>query len=238
MATVLDLINESYRVLNVIGLDDQSTSSQSTNAFNVLNRLLESLNLKKLFPYFNQQEVFSLTAAQQTYTIGSGGDFNTTRPKRILKMTVNAGDNNYPMQQLDYQEWLNIYNLTSTSEIPHYFYYESDYPLGKLYIYYKPSSSSNTVTIASEKEVSAFALKTSTVSLPPGYERFLVYGLAKELLVKHPSEAAAPLIMQYYEEAKRDIERLNVKNIMGKMSVDYNMILGTDNNREYFWNGN
>jgi hypothetical protein len=238
MATILDLVTESYSLLNHPGEGQSLPATDSANALNILNRLLESLNLRRLIPYYVQRETFSLVSGTQSYTIGTSGTFNTTRPNRILHMTLNSGDNDYPMYQLDYAQWMDIFNKTNQSNIPRWFYYEKAYPLATINIYYEPSDSSSTITIASEKTFGDYAL-TDTVALPPGYERMIVYNVAKELLPKFPVQAQAPFILKEASSSIDDIERLNMENIMTEMEIDYTMVSGYNSDgRSYFWNGN
>jgi len=233
MTTVNDLVTEAYRDINVIGEVEALTGAQLSQGIKILNRLIDGYNTERLLPLYVQQETFPLVVDQQTYTIGAGGDFNTTRPTGILKATITSSNSNYPMEQYTYDDWMNIFTLGNTSEIPSYFYYEPAYPLGKIYIYYLPSAT-NTINIASEKQLGGYVID-EVLSLAPGYERLFVLNLAKELLLRYPSESMAPLVMKQAEDALNDVRRRNMKNLMVEAELD-SRAYGSQNDRGYFWN--
>lgn len=237
MATALDLITESYDLLNHPGDGQDLSAKDAQNALEVLNRLLDSLTLRRLIPYYVQQETFNLVDGTNSYTIGSGGDFNTTRPNRILHATLNSGGNNYSMEQINYDQWMDVFTKGNKSSLPYWFYYEKNNPLAKIYIYETPNNSSSTITIASEKTFGNYAL-TDTVSLPPGYDRMIIYNLAKELYPKFPTETEYGVIDLRAKESISDIKSANYKDVMNQSRIDYNMIYGYNSDRRFFWNGN
>lgn len=209
MATIDDLIREAYRSLNIIGERGSLTYEQLSQGLRYTNRLLDSWNSRFGLPPTVSQSSFSTVADQQSYTIGSGGNVNTTRPQRIINATITNGDLTYPLQQINYREWMDIYDKTESSDVPVKFYYDANIPLGTIYLWPKPSQIV-TFNYSQERNYSAYSLGDS-VSLTPGIERALVCNLAKELLSMYPSDAIGALIIQNAKESLDDIKKYHIK---------------------------
>ena len=235
MATVNDVVKKAYRKLNVVSESENLTSEQLTEGLSDLNDIIDSLNTERLIPYYVKRQSFTLTASQNSYTIGSGGDFNTTRPLRILKATITKDSLDYPMRVVTYDDWMDIYNKSSESEIPSWIYYESDFPLGKIYLNYTPSET-NTLNIATENQIGSYTLG-DTFTLPPAYKRALVDLLALELYPKYPSEATVGMLKAQSDESMDKVRRLNFKNVMVEAELDRRAYPNAYSNRRYFWNG-
>ena len=232
MATINDLIKASYRKLNVVGVAEDLQAEQLTEGFDTLNRMLEVWNTEKLIPYYVVREDFTLVSGTQSYTIGSGGDFDTTRPIEITQATITENTTTYPVRVITYSEWMDITTKGNSSNIPYWLYYETNYPLGKIYLYGKPSSA-NTLSIASYKQVGSFS-NGDTVSLPPGWEKAIVDNLAIELLPNYPSESLFPLLDRQASNSLDQLRRQGVKNIMQPMDLDYRAFGGFDNSDRLF----
>lgn len=234
MTTVNDLVRDAYRALNVVGAKEALKGNQLESGIKLLNRMVDRFNTKNLLPLYVQQETFSLVVDKQIYTIGVGGDFNTVRPTSILKATITQNNSNYPMIKYTYDDWMNIFTLTNTSDIPRYFYYEPAYPLGRIHLYYSPSAT-NTINIASEKQQGSYVID-DVLSLSPGYESMFIYNLAKELLLFFPSESTGPLVIKLAAESLKDVEQENVKNIMVESEIDSRAFGSGGEAGGYFWN--
>lgn len=235
MAIVDDVVKKAYRKLNVISNTENLTSELLQEGLSDLNDILDSFNTERLIPYYIQQESFTLVDGQNEYTIGSGGDFDTGRPLRILKSTITKDDLDYPMDLITYDDWMDIYNKNSESETPRWLYYESSFPLGKIYLNYTPSEA-NTLNIATENQLEAFALG-DLFSLPPAYKRAFVDQLALEMLPKYPTRANAQILKGQADESIDKVRRLNFKNVMVEADLDYRAYGDRTGDRRYFWNG-
>jgi len=209
MATINDLIKQAYRKLNVVGIGENLDAYQLTEGLGAVNSLIDSWNTDKLIPFYNAREDFNLVSGTQSYTIGSGGVFNTTRPIEILSASVTDTGLSYPVLIISTEEWLKIRNKAESSDLPAYLYYEPGMPLGTIYLWRKPSAN-NVLTIMSKKQIGSF-VSGDAVSLPPSYEKAMVDNLALELLPFYPSESLFPLLDR---QARASLERLKRANIM------------------------
>src|SRR5262245_35332100 len=81
--TALEVIRGALGLSNAVGIDQTLTAQESTDCLAVFNDLLEIFNTKNLSVYGETNQTFNTVAGQATYTIGAGGDWNTTRPVRI-----------------------------------------------------------------------------------------------------------------------------------------------------------
>ena len=83
MATVTagDMVRDALGLLLVLGQQDTLAAADMDDGLRFLNSMLESWGLIRQNIFKVNTETFALTAGDQTYTIGSGGDFNTARPK-------------------------------------------------------------------------------------------------------------------------------------------------------------
>lgn len=210
MATTIDdLVRESYRELNVIGERGSLTYEQLAQGLRHVNRLLDSWNINFGLPNTVSISSFNLVIGQNSYTIGSGGDVNTTRPLKIINATIQDGDLNYPMAPINYQEWMDIYDKSDTSDVPSKFYYDNNMPLGVIYVWPKPTKVV-AFRYSQERKYGSY-VAADEVTLHPGVERAIVCGVAKELLTKYPSEAIGQLVIQNAKDAVNDLRKYQIK---------------------------
>ena len=84
MATPSSIILRALQMTGEKTLGDSLTSIEQTTYLEVLNTMLASWSTGPLMCYQQLIESFPLVAGTQTYTIGPGGSFNTTRPNQII----------------------------------------------------------------------------------------------------------------------------------------------------------
>jgi hypothetical protein len=207
MATARDLIRLAFRRGRIIGVDQTPTAAEENEALETLNDLLDSWWNERLSVYQLVQENFPWAAGNASRTIGSGGDFATTRPVRITGAFFRSGGVDYYARiATDRAEYDGITNKTTTGR-PQLVFYDPAYPLGVLYAYPVPDVA-YTAYIASHKRLESFAGAAEDVDLPPGYNRLIVNGLAIELCsdfgVAVPAQVASA-----FATAKATIKRAN-----------------------------
>lgn len=210
--TVLDIIKVSLRYIGIIGANQTPDANKSSDALKSLNGMLERWSIQKLMNYYQTNEEFNLVSSTASYTIGSGGDFDTTRPTDIINAQIRLSDNqDYPMAKLNNQEYQRIYLKSNASNIGRGFYYEQSHPLGVIYIYPTPSEN-NKIRITSNKQFVAYAAITDNVVLPPGHIEAIEYNLAVKLGMEYQITGKInPLIIQEAKNSKRDLKRVNLR---------------------------
>jgi hypothetical protein len=180
--TARELIRKSFLLVGAAN----PTSIQYDDALSSLNTLLINLAVDNLNLYAVVTESFPLVVGTSTYTIGSGGDFSTVRPTKILEGVYikDSAGLDYPVIPMSRREYNRIVNKIDSGR-PTRMYYEAEYTLGKIRFNYKPSAI-ETLYIDSWKPITEIASLATTISLPPEYLQALKYNLAVELAIQDP----------------------------------------------------
>lgn len=209
--TVRELIKGSLRLIGAIATGETPSAAEQADALSVLNDMLESWSIEGFLVYKITRESFALTSGQQVRTIGTGGNFSTSRPAKIVNASIEEGDIEYPMQIITADEWAGILNKDQTANIPQVIYPEGTYPLETLNLWPIPSAANN-IIIYSQKPLTSFANVTESISLPPGYLKAVRYNLALELAPEYGKEPN-PLVVAGAQESLVDLKRQNTKPV-------------------------
>ena len=208
MATALDMIKKSMRLLGVIGLGKTITAQEASDALSSLNSMLESWSLERLFVYQIYEEVVSWTSGQSSRTIGSGGNFNTTRPTRIGNGFTRISNIDYPYQVIDKDEYDAIANKTTQSSYPDVIYYDNTATLGVLKAYPVPNATVS-VHLNTWKQLQQFAALTTDLAMPPGYQRAIEYNLPIEIQGEYPDMKVPESVIEIARQSKATIKAMN-----------------------------
>jgi len=205
MAIVNDITKRSLRLLNVLAAGDTLKASPAADGLAILNNLIESISNEEDMQYGRTQITHTLTASDGSYTIGASGDITTTWPMRIETAFIRDTDSNdYPMQIINSEQYSTLWLKTLETTYPFYLYYNRQWPNGTLKLFPEPSSAL-TLVLNVWPQISTFAAGTTTVSLPPGYERFFEYALAIELAPEYGREAKVPFLEKQMNKARMQI---------------------------------
>ena len=189
MTTANELIQDAYREIGVIGQGKTMSAYLGQAGLRMLNRMLGIWSTQPNLVVERVGEDLSITVSASSYTIGSGGDFNTTRPEEILDAYIRVGNTDYPLDIFTMQEYNDI-PTKGQGAIPENIWYEPAYPLGTIYFDWKPSVD-NTLHINSLKPLTSIATLATSFSLPEGYDDAIMYSLAVRLAPsngKNPSQ--------------------------------------------------
>jgi len=218
MATASSMIIRALQMIGEKRIGGTLTSDEQTAFLAVLNSMLESWSLERLMCYHILNENFSLVAGTASYTIGSGGTFNTARPNKIVKAYVRDSSNyDSPVTIIDSDAYHDIGLKSSGNTYPEYLFYDTGFSssLGTIYLYPKPSDSL-TLYIDSWKQLQSFAAVGDSVTLPPGYQRAIESNLAIELAPGYI--AISDEIAKIARESKAAVKGINSQPPV--MSVD------------------
>lgn len=191
MTTPRTIIKRALQKIGAIVKNEEPSADEANDALDSLNMLISSWNNDSLNTYARTLESFPLTSAA-SFTIGSGGDFNTTRPLDIDTAYVRLGSIDYQLAIID-DETFNSITYKNLTGIPQFINYTNSYPLGVLKIY-PLGSSAYTLYLSSEKPVTGTLTLDTTLSLPGGWERALVYNLALELAPEYNQKPDAYIV--------------------------------------------
>ena len=225
MTTALDIITKAMQKCGILTKTESPDADETADALDCLNALLSSWSNESMLIYTRALENFPLVAGTISYSIGSGQTFNTTRPTQILSAYVRQGSVDYPVEVINDENYAKI-TFKTMQGIPTYLNLDNGFPAGTIKLYPSPLAGL-TLFILSEKVLSSFAL-SDTVSLPPGWERALVYNLAVEISPEY-GQQVDPLVLKIANDSKGAIQRaiikmhdLDAQPAMGSKSHVYN----------------
>ena len=231
MTTVSQILTRSGQALGYKGRGEVLSAADANDALSAFNAMLDSWSGEGLASYANQTITHTMVVNDQDYTIGSGGDINTTRPDNIIQAWVNDGTLDFPMSIVPQNEWNDIVMKGNTSQIPQVLFYDSQYPLGIVNVFPIPTIA-NTLKMNALLQQSTFSSLPMTITAPPGYERAYILNLALEMIT-----AGFPCLLKDKEylrlvenasEAKANIKRKNIKEVIAE--YDCALIGGTPYN--------
>lgn len=191
-----------------MGRDEVLSAGRGADGLDELNDLLDALWIDKLMVFHILVEQFALIANQQAYTMGTGGNFNTTRPVKVVPGTKFALSNiDRQLTVLtDRKSWDEI-PYKSLVAPPQCIFVDEAYPLATVYFYPIPDQA-YPVYINSWARLQNVAALNTAIALPPGYNKLIVDGLAIALCPNAGLEAPASVVRSF-GAAKRRLELVN-----------------------------
>ena len=220
MATPSTMVIRALQMLGGKIIGGTLTSAEQTAYLAVLNSMMESWSLERLMCYQVVQESLALTSGTGSYTIGSGGAFNTARPTRICDPCFirNSSDQDTPLELINADAYGKIVQKTTTGTYPRYLFYDAAFvtSLATIFLYPEPTASL-TLYINSWKALQTFAAISTTVVLPPGYQRAIESNLAIELAAGY--RPVPPETAKIARESKAAIMGVNLPSAYMQMPV-------------------
>lgn len=219
--TANDIITRAMKALQALGATEVPSAAEATDGLTAFNALLDSWSLEGLNAYRVDENSFTLVPGTASYTIGSGGAINVTRPLDITQAYVqDSGSNNFLINIRTRDRWNMIGNrgTTVTSQIPTDMFYDPSYPLGVIYLFPTPLTA-YTVFFDNTLDQVTFAALTTVLSMPKGYERAMVFNLAVEISSQFgiPIPASAPgqkSIGDLARESLANVKRMNIQEVI------------------------
>ena len=218
MATLLDLLTGSLRLINAANPGEALDAVAARDALYVLNDLIEGLNLEHLTNPTGVSRVdVTCVSGQAVHTIGTGGNFNTSRPVVIDKAFVIVGGVEYEVEAIEADRWSEISDKTFRG-IPTTLYYEPEFPLGKVHLYPVPDQAYGLALWCWDSlPTYTMANLSQQLVLPPGYARMYRYNLALELAPEYGKDPSVAVVNNAIE-SKAAVKRAN--HVAPMMRVD------------------
>jgi hypothetical protein len=208
VATWQDLVNGALFDIGRLQPGDSPTTAENTLYLQILNDMIDQFT-NELGPiYAETLDILTWTGGQATRTIGTGGDFNISRPQRILSAWYRFQSvNDYALKVITHQEYEQIVIKSLSVDFPQYLAYNPTFPTGTLYIWPIPQANA-TIRLNSWKPLSSVAALSDTVSLPPGYNELIKYNF--EIRVGPGNGGLVdPMIVELANQAKFKVARAN-----------------------------
>lgn len=209
MATARDIINGALKDIGVLAAGETASASEASESLSVLNDMLDSWSNESLVINAKIREEFTLVPSDSSYTMGTGGQFNTTRPLRIENAAIKDGTTEFEIEVINKDQYAEITDKSLASDYPTKVYPNGTAPLETIQVWPVPSAA-KTLVLHSWKPLTRFTNLNTTVDLPPGYARALRANLGIELCPQF-SRSASPELIAIASESKANIKRMNSK---------------------------
>jgi len=222
MYTANDIIRAAMRLIQVSAVDTDLTAAELKDGLESLNRMLDSWSADELTLYQVIREQFPLVSGQNPYSMGYGGDFNTSRPIKIVDayLVLNNGSIpvSYPMQVLGYDDYNSVRLKTLSTNFPNYIYYQPSFPIAEVYIYpiFAPNDPSTQgpayINLTSWKPFDMVVDPTAYMEYPPGYWEAIVFNLAVRIAEEYQFDIRSTTVQLAVNALKR-VKRLNQRTV-------------------------
>jgi hypothetical protein len=198
MTTARDLITAAMDDAGIIGVGQTPLAEDTNKALSRLNAMIAQWSRRRWLVYHLVDIVFTGTGAL-SYSIGPGGDISANRPDRIesgyFRQLAGLPGNNvdYPLAILQSREDYNQIVLKTMPSVPAYVFYDSDFPLGNIFIWPLPNSTYE-MHLSVKPALQSFPALNTEFALPPEYEEAIRLNLAVRLRVAYQLQPDAGLI--------------------------------------------
>lgn len=217
MATALDIIKRSMRLLGVYSIGEAPSSDESQDSLTALNALMGSLSNTPMV-YAKTLDTIALTGGVSSITVGPSGTTATVRPIEVLgESYISNGNVTYPLLIFTDKQYSDVM-VKTTQAIPTAIWPLMNMPNVQLTFWPVPISGL-TLNLWSTKLLQTFPSLTTVVSLPDGYEDYLAYELADAIGPEFDQELS-PASMLRLRRLRSNIERTNLVVPMLKKPVD------------------
>ena len=233
--TVNDIIHRAGLALAYLGRGETMSAQDAVDALACFNEMLNSWSNEDWYTYATLQRTLTLTAGTSQYSIGDGGDVDSTRPHNIVQAFLrDSNSNDYPVNIIPQAQWNMIGDKGITSQIPDTLFYDAQYPLGYINLFPVPMGS-GTLYFDSTLDQVTYSLLTTVIEMPVGYVAAYVYNLALQLmtfgfpcmlddkgyirLVENASQAIANIKRSNIKEVKAEYDPA----IIAKSAATYNV---------------
>lgn len=208
MTTASDIINGALKDVGALAAGETAEPEDTSDALELLNQMLGQWQATGLNVYAQKDVSFAATGAT-SYTIGTGGVIDTTRPTEVISAFWRSNGQDYDLTVINaFQDYQRI-GSKSFAGVPGAIYYQAAYPLGKVYVYPIPASGEVHLTV--QESLQTFASAAETVTLPPEYMLALRYSLAEMLKISYPEMQPRFDIEKAAAKARKIIKRNNVQ---------------------------
>jgi hypothetical protein len=176
---VIQLLTASLRELGVVQAGEVLDASEAADALQVLNDMVDLWAAQRLTISEQRRSTWTLVADQASYTVGSGGDVDITRPTFIPKVSyLDSSSNEFPLGKFEDVAWQSIVDKDLSSGAPSSWYLEPTFPLSTLYLWPVTDVSGLSGVMYHGQPVAEFTSLTQDIALPSGWRMALIKSLA------------------------------------------------------------
>lgn len=208
--TARTLISDALIELNVYRENQTMSANDAVRGLRMLNRVVGQWNARRLLVPCASIQTVAMVVSQSSYTVGSGGNWNVTRPLRISAANVIINNIDVPLNLRDLQWWEKIRDRTLTGTDPTDIFYNptSASGFGTAYVWPIPTST-DSIRLFLEQQLSSFADLDIAYTIEDAYEQALVKTLVRDFCGPWRQQLT-PIIETGYREAMQIIESNSV----------------------------
>lgn len=234
--TAVDLIRRSMYLINAVAAGEMPDTNDLNDALITLNEMLDTWNLQNLAVYGTAIESWPLTPGQADYnwglTAGVGG-FTSERPAILHDVTCTRGGFTTPVEIISQEQYNGISLKAISSPLVERVMYVNSFPLGVLTCFPIPSEAV-TLNMVVARQLAGPLTLSSTIAMPPGYQKALRYNLAVDLWPEYTNSTTD--IESVKDIAKKAFGRVKVSNQVDQPAT-FGDVPGVDVNRSWDWRG-
>lgn len=187
MATARSIITDAYEEIGYVSPSDTLSEADASFGLRRFQMLLNAWKAEQCALFLQERNEFVLTSGVNTFTIGDGGDLDTTRPVWIEGVnyivpgsTGQTGTVEVMMAPLSNDQYMALSIKDLQSGLPQQFYYNATVPLGTMFIW--PTVTQDvTLAVYLQLGMDEPATLDTVVVGPPGYSEAFLYQLAIRL---------------------------------------------------------
>lgn len=185
MTTARDIISLALRDAGIVGTGQTPNPQDTNDALTRLNSMIAQWQRKRWLVYYLRSASLTATGAE-TYTIGSGGDFNVTRPDRLeqgcfaRQLPGGANPIDYPLTLIEAREDYNLIGLKNLASFPQIIFYEAQYPLGIIRVWPVPNDQ-YAIHLNMKAVLQSFSDLNTVFAMPLEYEEAIRFNLISRL---------------------------------------------------------
>lgn len=237
LVTAGDICSKALQMTGANGGSAIMTDADGQLMLDLLSSLMDMWSNFNLACYAILEQSAPLVPNQSAYTIGPGGNFNMTRPLKIIGSpgscyVQDTNGNNYDMQVVARDTW-NLYTNRSdlvTSNFPNILFYDPQNPLGIINILPFPTMS-YMMFWDSYLQLADYTDLNQQIDLPPGYKLAMLTNLAVLAKPFFLDGAMDPVIPVIASSSLGAIKRTNTRDnvslydpeIVARASLSYNI---------------
>ena len=207
MTTALQIVTAAARLIGVVRKSEALAADEAVDGLSSLNDMLASWSNNGLLCVSRVWENFTVSAAT-SYLIGAAQTLNTVRPLSIKAAFFRIDNIDYDLEIISDEEYERISLKTLTTDFPRYISYDNAYPYGKIRLY---PQGAGQLHLLSEKPITNIASLSTTVDLPPGWNRAIRYNLAIEMAPEYGQEIPKAIVSMA-QQSKTEITLSIAKN--------------------------
>lgn len=221
--TAQTIVEDALEVAGIIGLGQTPGPEDLNKTFRRLNDMLAQWQRKRWLIWHLVDIPFTSTGAQ-SYTIGAGQQFNVAqRPDRIESAFIRqvipsqAQQVDFPVSIIEARETYNQIRLKSLTTLSRYLFYDSAFPIGKLFFVPVPNASIYELHITIKDQLAQFAALVSPASaVPPEYVPAFKWNLARRTRAAY-RRPADPEINSLAKDALNTLRLANAQMPLAQM---------------------